>query len=72
MYTDEFVLCGELEEDLNVIVGRFVEVCKKRDLKINVDKSKVMVLGEKEGLVCEFLVVFWMNQVQMVPNDLGR
>ena len=43
------VLCGEFEEDLKVMVGHFVEMCK-RCLKINADKSKVMVLGREEGL----------------------
>ena len=36
-------LCGELEEELRVMVGQFVEVCR-RGLKVNVGKSKVMVL----------------------------
>ena len=31
---------------------RFVEVCKRRDLKINIDKSKVMVLRVEERSVC--------------------
>ena len=31
LYTNDLVLCGELEEDLRVIVGRFVEVCMKKD-----------------------------------------
>ena len=32
---------------------RFVELCKKRSLKVSDDKRKVMVLGGKEGSVCE-------------------
>ena len=36
--TDDLVLCGESEEDLNVMVGHFVEVYR-RSLKVNVDKS---------------------------------
>ena len=35
------------------MVGRFVEVCRRRGLKINADKSKVMMLNEEEGLECE-------------------
>ena len=50
MYTDDLVLCGELEEDLRTIVGWFAEMYKRRGLKINVGKSKVMVLNGKEGL----------------------
>ena len=50
MYADDLVLCGELEEDLRVMVGRFVELCRRRGLKVNADKSKGMVLGGEEGV----------------------
>ena len=29
LYADDLVLCGELEEDLRVMVGRFAEVCRR-------------------------------------------
>ena len=45
----EMAFCGELEEDLKVMVGHFVGVCKRSGLKVNADKSKVMVLGREEG-----------------------
>ena len=45
LYEDDIVLCGESEEDLGAIVARFVEVCRRRGLKVNARKSKVMVLG---------------------------
>ena len=35
------------------MVERFAQVCRRRDLKVNADKSKVMVLGGEEGLGCE-------------------
>ena len=41
---DDLVLCGDSEEDLRMMMGRFVEVHKRRGLKVNVDKSKVTVL----------------------------
>ena len=49
LHEDELVLCGELEEDLRTIVGRFVEVCRRRGLKFNTGKSKLMMVlcGEK-------------------------
>ena len=53
LYADNLVLCGELEEDLRVMVGQFAEVCRRRGLKVNVDKSKVMVLNGEEGIECE-------------------
>ena len=47
-YEDDLVLCGESEEKLKVMVGHFVDVCR-RGLKVNADKRKVMVLfGEEE------------------------
>ena len=39
-----------------MIVGRFAEVCRMRELKLNAGKSKVMVLNEAEGLECEVRV----------------
>ena len=34
LYADDLVLCGEFEEDLRAIVGRFVVVCRRRGLKV--------------------------------------
>ena len=53
LYADDLVLRGESEEDLRVMVGRFAEVCRKRGLKVNAGKSKLMVLNGEEGLECE-------------------
>ena len=44
LYADDWVLCGESEKDLWVMVGLFAEVCRRRGLKVNAGKSKVMVL----------------------------
>ena len=46
----DVVLCGESEEDLRVRVGWFAEVCRKRGLKVNAVKSKMMVLNGEKGL----------------------
>ena len=56
LYVGDLVLRGESEEDLKAMVGRFVEVCRRRYLKVNAGKSKVMVLGGEEGLECEVCV----------------
>ena len=56
LYADDLVLCGESEEDLTAMVGRFAEVCRRRSLKINASKSKVILLGREEGLECEVCV----------------
>ena len=45
LYADDLVLSSELEKDLKVMMGHFVEVWRKRCLKVNGDKSKVMALG---------------------------
>ena len=39
LYVDDLVLCGEWEEDLRAMMGRFVEVCRRRRLKVNAGKS---------------------------------
>ena len=45
LYADDLVLCGELEENRKKMVGRFLEVCRRRDLKVNADKEKIIVLA---------------------------
>ena len=56
MYTDNFVLCGESEEDLRAVRGRFVKVCRRRGLKDNAGKSNVMVLNGEKGLESEVYI----------------
>ena len=41
---------------LRVMAGQFAEVCKRRGLKVNAGKSKVMVLNGEEGLECEVYI----------------
>ena len=53
LYADDLFLCSELENDLRVMVEWFVEVCRRRGLKVNAGKSKVMVMNGEEGLECE-------------------
>ena len=52
LYADDLVLCIELEEDLKVMVGWYVEVCR-RGLKVNAGKTKVMVMNGEERLDLE-------------------
>ena len=54
LHVDDLVLCYESDEDLRAIVGRFIEVCRRRGLKVNAGKSKVMALGDEEGLSVRF------------------
>ena len=50
LFADDLVLCGESEEDLKVMVERFAEVCRRKGLKANASKSKVMVANGEVGL----------------------
>ena len=43
--------CFESEEGLRVMIGRFAEICKERGLKVNADKSKMMVLEGEVGSI---------------------
>ena len=45
LYAEDLVQCGESEEDLRVMVGRFAEVCRRKGLKVNEGESKVVVLN---------------------------
>ena len=47
---------GELEEDPRLMVGHFVEVCRRKGLIVNGGKSKVMVLGGEETLEREVCI----------------
>ena len=38
---------------LGGILGRFIEMCRRRSLRVNPGKSKVVLLGEEERLECE-------------------
>ena len=44
----------EMEKDLKVVVGHFLEVCR-RGLKVNSDKIKVMMLGVEKESLCDAL-----------------
>jgi hypothetical protein len=55
LYADDLALCSESEEGLQRLVEGFGRVCKRRGLKVNVDKSKVMVMNE-ERTRCQILL----------------
>ena len=56
MYADILVVCGELEEIPRVMVGWFIEVCRRRGLKVNTSKRRVIILNGEEGLECEVYI----------------
>src|SRR5678815_4489350 len=55
LYANDLVLCGESEESLRGLVERYGRVFKRRGLKVNVDKSKVMVVSE-DSPRCEVML----------------
>ncbi len=46
LYVDDTVLLAESERMLQKIVHEFDRICKRRKLKVNAGKSKVIVLGK--------------------------
>ena len=40
LYADDLVLCDESKEDLRTMVGRLVEVCWRRGLKVTAGKNE--------------------------------
>ena len=49
LYADDLVLCGESEKDLREMVDFFDEMYRRRGLKVNAGKNKVILLGEEKG-----------------------
>ena len=45
--------CSESEEELRAMVGRSVEMCRRRELKVNVGKRKLLLINGEKGLECE-------------------
>ena len=53
MTWNDLTVCGESEEELRMMVRIFADLCRRRELKVNAGKSKVMLLNLEEGLECE-------------------
>ena len=45
LYADDLGVCGELEEDLKVMVGQSSEVCV-----VNAGKNKVIIMNGEGGI----------------------
>ena len=79
LYANDLVLCSESEKDLRVMVGLLVEICRRRGLKINAGKSKVIVLNGEEGLEYEVYVdrihfehVSKFKYLECISDELGN
>ncbi len=55
LFADDTVLIAENESDLQKLVIVFDSVCKRRELKVNVNKSKVMVCEWSRSEVVDFV-----------------
>ena len=48
LFADDTALVAESAEQLQCLVREFGRVCKRRKLRVNVDKSEVMSVGESD------------------------
>ena len=71
LYAYDLAVCGESEEDLRVMVEQFVEVCRRRGLKINAGNSKVMVLNGEKGLECKVYINSFRLRMSLNLNIWG-
>ncbi len=58
---DDTVLLAESEGDLQRVVNEFYSVCKRRKVKVNAGKSKVMVFERREEEVIDFNASYWVK-----------
>ena len=49
-HIDDLILRRESKKGLRVIIRSFTEVCKRRSLEVNANKSKVVISGEGGGI----------------------
>ncbi len=54
LFADDTVLLAESKGDLQRVVNEFYSVCKRRKLKVNAGKSKVMVFERREEEAVDF------------------
>ncbi len=54
LFADGTVLLADSEGDLQRVVNEFYRICKRRKLKMNAGKNKVMVFQKKEEEVIDF------------------
>ncbi len=55
LFAGDTVFIAENESDLQNLVSDFDSVCKRRKLKVNVNKSKVMVCEWRRSEVVDFV-----------------
>ncbi len=58
LFADDTMLLAESEGDLQRVVNVFYSVCKRRKLKVNAGKSKVMVFERREEEMVDFNIAY--------------
>ncbi len=61
LFADDTVFVADNESDLQNLVNVFDSVCKRRKLKVNVNKSKVMVCERSRREVVDFVCPYIMG-----------
>lgn len=51
-YTDDVVMLGKPDRELKANINIFEKKLSNRDVKINIEKTKVMVIGRTERRQC--------------------
>ena len=67
LYADDLIMCGESEEDLKVMEGYLVEVCR-RGLKVNAGNSK---MGRKDWSVRFVRMGFNWSKCQSLAQGIN-
>ena len=63
LYSFDLVLCQETAENLKVILRCFLDLCKRRGLKVSPNKKKVMVLAGRKD---RYVRSLFMRQLELV------
>ena len=50
LFADDLDVCGESKENLKAMLGRLFEMYRRKGLKVNSDKRKVIVMNGEERL----------------------
>ncbi len=62
------MLLAESEVSLQRVVNEFYSVCKRRNLKVNTGKSKVMVFERREEEVIDFNITAYRVRLPAVAR----
>ncbi len=67
-FSDDTMLLAESKGGLQRVVNEFYSVCKRRKLKVNAGKCKVMVFERREEKVTDFNTVYGAIRLRAVAR----